>query len=58
MSFVGICGTGRRKALRLLQREPLQHRKWTDDRGAVSRQAGTSRFEDLVLNKAAASEKK
>ena len=27
----------------------LQHRKRTDDRGAVSGQAGTSRVEDLVL---------
>ena len=42
-SFVGI-----------LQREPLQHRKRTDNRGVVSRQAGTSRFEDLILNRAAA----
>lgn len=31
-----LCGTGRRKALRLLQRGPLQHRKRTNDRGAVS----------------------
>ena len=52
-----LCGTGRRKALRLLQRGPLQHRKRTDDRGAVSGQTGTSRFEDLILNKAAAPEK-
>ena len=44
-----LCGTGRRKALRLLQRGPLQYRKRTDDRGAVSGQAGTSRFKDLVL---------
>ena len=49
MSFVGICGAGRRKALRLLQREPLQHRKRTDGRGVVSGQTGTSRLEDLVL---------
>ena len=44
-----LCGTGGRKALRLLQRGPLQYRKRTDDRGAVSGQAGTSRFKDLVL---------
>ena len=44
-----LCGTGRRKALRLLQRGTLQHRKRTDDRGAVSGQTGTSRFKDLVL---------
>lgn len=44
-----LCGTGRRKALRLLQRETLQHRKRTNDRGVVSGQAGASRFEDLVL---------
>lgn len=44
-----LCGAGRRKTLRLLQRKPLQHRKWTDDRGTVSGQTGTSRFEDLVL---------
>lgn len=44
-----LCGTGRRKALWLLQRGPLQHRKRTNDRGAVSGQAGTSRFKDLVL---------
>ena len=52
-----LCGTGGRKALRLLQRGSLQHRKRTDDRGAVSGQAGTSRFEDLILNKAEAPEK-
>ena len=44
-----LCGTGRRKALRLLQRGTLQHRKRTNDRGAVSGQTGTSRFKDLVL---------
>ena len=44
-----LCGTGGRKALRLLQRGPLQHRKRTNDRGAVSGQTGTSRFEDIVL---------
>ena len=44
-----LCGTGRRKALRLLQRGSLQYRKRTNDRGAVSGQAGTSRFKDLVL---------
>lgn len=44
-----LCGTGRRKALRLLQRGPLQHRKRTDDRGAVSEQTGAPRYKDLVL---------
>ena len=44
-----LCGTGRRKALRLLQRGPLQHRKRTDDRGAVSGQTGAPRYKDLVL---------
>ena len=44
-----LCGAGRRKALRLLQRGPLQHRKRTDDRGTVSGQTGAPRYENLVL---------
>ena len=44
-----LCGTGGRKALRLLQRGTLQHRKRTNDRGVVSGETGASRFKDLVL---------